>query len=258
MQQCVRDFFFEMNYDAECEKPIQRVRGKKNADVWIQDPLASVNTTYLVECKHWNSPVDGDVVDTFRTFMQDSGANTGFIISKIGFQRGAYERAKFTNIHLLTWENLQHVYGNEWFRKRLARVEKLNKDWEVRHYFDEELNEGHIVINAMFYATSHVLPDFLELRHRLATIDVAVHYLSRLRYDENDTGRLVIDGLGWPVSSIHEYFETIESEILKWREEAHQFNKRVQINFEALSPDDRDSARRQVIEMYSKLYSKIH
>jgi predicted helicase len=70
----------------------------------------------LVECKFWDSSIPQDTVHSFHTVMTGAGANTGFIISKIGFQSGAYEAAqKNTNIHLLTWKGFQHKFGRQWY-----------------------------------------------------------------------------------------------------------------------------------------------
>lgn len=116
--------FSEMDYVAEISKQVSLAgRGKKEIDVFVTDPNASYNKTYLIECKFWDSRVNQEVVHAFKTVMEETGANTGFIVSKVGFQSGAHEAARFTNIKLLTFDELQHLYGNEWFRKQRAKLE---------------------------------------------------------------------------------------------------------------------------------------
>lgn len=124
----VRQLFDEMHYETELEKVVDLAgRGKKEVDVFILDPLASHNQIYLVECKHWETLIHQDVVHGFKTVMEGAGASTGYIISKKGFQSGAHEAVRYTNIQLLTFEELQHLYGQEWFRKKSAKLECLKE-----------------------------------------------------------------------------------------------------------------------------------
>lgn len=121
----VSQLFGEMGYQCTTQKKVKLAgRGKKTVDVHIVDPLASHNQVYLVECKHWESHVHQDIVHAFKTVMEGAGASTGFIISKRGFQSGAYDAIQYTNIQLMTFEELQHCFGNEWFRKQQAELEK--------------------------------------------------------------------------------------------------------------------------------------
>jgi len=134
LQNKVCQLFKEMGYDTEIEKVINLAgRGKKEVDVYIEDPLASHNHRYLIECKHWEHNVHQDVVHGFKTVMEGAGASTGFIVSKRGFQKGAYEAAQYTNINLVTFEELQHLYGDEWFRKQEEKLDKYLT--ELRHIY---------------------------------------------------------------------------------------------------------------------------
>jgi hypothetical protein len=124
LQEKTWQLFTEMDYEAEVSKEVELAgRGKKEVDVFVTDTHASYNKVYLVECKHWESRVPQEVVHSFKTVMEETGANTGFIVSKVGFQSGAHDAARFTNIKLLTFDELQHLYGNEWFRKQRAKLE---------------------------------------------------------------------------------------------------------------------------------------
>jgi hypothetical protein len=116
LQDKVAMLFREMGYDATTPFTVDLAgRGKKEVDVYIHDPRASVNQIMLAECKFWETAVPQDAVHSFHTVMSGAGANTGFIISKVGFQSGAHEAAKNTNIHLLTWDDLQHKFGRQWY-----------------------------------------------------------------------------------------------------------------------------------------------
>lgn len=76
-----------MEYEAETAKTVDLAgRGSKEIDVYVKDPLASHNQIYLIECKHWESNVPQEVVHGFKFVMESAGANTGFIVSKNGFE----------------------------------------------------------------------------------------------------------------------------------------------------------------------------
>jgi hypothetical protein len=55
------------------------------------------------------------VVHAFRTDMDEIGAHVGFIISAKGFQSGALEAARNTNIELLSWDEFQERFFARWF-----------------------------------------------------------------------------------------------------------------------------------------------
>ena len=55
--------------------------------------------------------------------MQDLGANHGFIISRNGFQSGAREAARFTNVDLLTWREFEDMIFDLWL---LGITQKLD------------------------------------------------------------------------------------------------------------------------------------
>jgi predicted Mrr-cat superfamily restriction endonuclease len=98
LQNKVAQLFAEMGYRTTTPKVVDLAgRGRKEVDVYIEDPRASVNQIILIECKLWNTPVSQDTVHSMHTVMSGSGANTGFIVSKAGFQSGAHEAAAKTN-----------------------------------------------------------------------------------------------------------------------------------------------------------------
>jgi len=155
LQGKVCQLFREMGYYAETERPVDLGgRGKKNIDVYIRDDRASVNQIMLVECKWWASSVPQEVVHSMQAIMHNSGANTGFIISKKGFQRGAHEATVSTNIHLMTWEEIQRTFGKQW---HLHQAEKLAPILaEIRGIDFSHLDQGHTTIpisNNMIFHT---------------------------------------------------------------------------------------------------------
>lgn len=162
LQNKVAELYIEMGYIAKVQQTIELAgRGSKEIDVLVTDPTASCNRIYLVECKNWGTRVPKEVVHSFKTVMEGSGANTGFIISKIGFQAGAKQAARFTNIWLLTFEELQHLYGAEWFRKQKAKLEQhVDKLKEIAHLHFNQMNLLGIH-NNMFFHTPELAENLL-------------------------------------------------------------------------------------------------
>jgi hypothetical protein len=70
----------------------------------------------LCECKRWHSNIPQAEVQTFRTIVSDAGAHFGLFVSAIGFQTGAFEVVKHTNIHLLSWQEFQGIFVERWCR----------------------------------------------------------------------------------------------------------------------------------------------
>lgn len=137
----VAKFYNDMGYVAKTLKVIELAgRGKKEVDVYVEDQRTSVKTICIVECKWWNSSVPQDVVHGFHTVVNGCGANYGFIVTKKAFQSGADEAIRYTNITLLTFEDLQRAYGDEWYRFKLAQLTELEARLETIHrlYFEQD------------------------------------------------------------------------------------------------------------------------
>jgi len=114
LQHKVAEIFSDIGCKTETDKKIQTVRGTVNVDVFSTDESQSPSIVYLCECKHWEKRIPKTIVHSFRTVVQDFGANFGIIISKKGFQKGAYEAAKNTNIKLVGWFDFQDMFEEKW------------------------------------------------------------------------------------------------------------------------------------------------
>jgi hypothetical protein len=218
----VRDFFREMRYEAEAEHRIDTARGKVEVDVWIRDPNASVNTIYLAECKHWKKRVTPEVARAFRTTMADFGASTGFIVSRVGFSSGVDDVVQYTNIHPLTWEQLQRAYGNEWLRKKRSRIEELrSSNLEVRNHFHPDLaGLQQEVLNAVIH-TPELNQEFCRLRKLFGPLEVAATQMYIIRFDESplDIPYLLKSTIFQDYDSavsVRQYFDRVEAVLNKW------------------------------------------
>lgn len=115
LQEWTAQILRECGWAAETEVKVNTVRGMAEIDVYAMETVQGREYKTLVECKNWKARVPQNVVHGFRTVMADVGANTGYIISKAGFQAGAYEAAANTNVKLLSWTEFQEVFEDQWY-----------------------------------------------------------------------------------------------------------------------------------------------
>jgi Restriction endonuclease len=134
LQNKVCEILQTCGYLAETEKTIDSVRGKVAVDVYAVDKLSSPNLNYLCECKHWSTAVPKNVVHSFRTVVADCGAHVGFIISRSGFQSGAYEAAAKSNIRLVDWDEFQSLYLEKWKESSYSALRPLFE--ELFEFYD--------------------------------------------------------------------------------------------------------------------------
>ncbi|MBO6549321.1 MAG: restriction endonuclease [Rhizobiales bacterium] len=109
----------ECGIQAQTEITLKSVRGEVEIDVLAIENVQGREHKVLVECKNWKAKVPKNVVHGFRTVVNDIGANVGYIISKAGFQSGAYEAAENTNIKLMTWWEFMEAFEDQWYWNHL-------------------------------------------------------------------------------------------------------------------------------------------
>ena len=95
-------FFRRQGCNAEVELKVKGVRAEHAIDVYVSFPRHGIKCTWIVECKLWRSRVPKEKVLVLKSIVDDTGADRGIIISEEGFQSGAYDSARNTNITLVT------------------------------------------------------------------------------------------------------------------------------------------------------------
>lgn len=105
----------ECGFSVELEKTFKTVRGEVEIDVYAEEIVKGRKYRILCECKHWKSRVPQQIIHGFRTVVADIGANVGYIVSKSGFQSGAFSAAELTNLELVTWEQFQDAFEETWY-----------------------------------------------------------------------------------------------------------------------------------------------
>ena len=89
----------------------------------LKKPSIEIIHRTICECKDWATNIPKEVVHAFRTVMQETGAHRGYIVSRVGFQKGAMEAASATNIELVTFAEFQNIYFDKSIHQRIEDVE---------------------------------------------------------------------------------------------------------------------------------------
>ena len=114
LQNRVAAILSECGMSTEVARTVRTVRGVVEVDVFATDPSTTPPSIYLVECKRWQTLVPKAEVKSFRTDVSDFGAHFGLFISARGFQSGAPQVVKHTNVHLLSWPAFQELFEERW------------------------------------------------------------------------------------------------------------------------------------------------
>jgi hypothetical protein len=117
LQDRVASILRESGFDAKVGAHLPLARGAVAIDVLATDPSTVPPALYLCECKRWRANVPQAEVQTFRTIVADAGAHFGLFISSRGFQSGARDVVRHTNIHLLDWAEFQSLFVERWCRR---------------------------------------------------------------------------------------------------------------------------------------------
>lgn len=104
----------QIGFEASTGKTIKTPRGQVEVDVYATDPFSIDKIIYIIECKNWENKVPQTVIHSFTTVMQETGANVGYIISKLGFQKGAFNYTQNTSIKNFTFVQFQQKYLRAW------------------------------------------------------------------------------------------------------------------------------------------------
>lgn len=120
LQDAVCRLLNEAGLSAETEVRLNTPHGMVEVDVFAVDERSVDKISYVVECKNWSNSIPQHVVHAFTSIMHETGANIGFVVSKVGVQSGAEQYTRSTNITGLTFEELQYRYFEPWWHNYFA------------------------------------------------------------------------------------------------------------------------------------------
>ena len=144
LQDRVASLLCRAGYNAMSSYKIDTVRGAVEIDVFVESPDPLIKTI-ICECKYWNTRVSQEKVHAFQTVISNTGASLGLMISKCGFQSGAIEAARFSNVKLVTWEEFTYLICEKWITNMLIKIKKdvipLREYTNPLHFPFEKLGE---------------------------------------------------------------------------------------------------------------------
>ena len=135
-QEEAAEFFRSLGLTAETDVKLTGVRTTHDVDVVVRSKHVGFEVLWLVECKHWKSPVTKLHVLGLREIVGDLGADRGILLCEAGFQIGAIEAANLTNVQVtslaaLAIETRKDVSAMR-LRELFDRIEQCNdRYWEL-------------------------------------------------------------------------------------------------------------------------------
>lgn len=129
-QEEICEHFRNLGAKAETNVTIQGPTASYNIDVLVTSKYLGTEFTWIIEAKHWKTNIPIEKVNALTTIVKNTGADRGFIISKVGFQQGAIDASKFNNISLLTFDelksNTEHLLQIETLKMHFNRLTILS------------------------------------------------------------------------------------------------------------------------------------
>lgn len=152
-QEDAASYFRSLGLDATVDAEIVGVRTKHDVDVLVTFQHLGFQITWLVECKHWSTPVSKLHVMALREIVADSGADRGIILSESGYQSGAFEAASLTNVQLTSIAKLKSTTGASINSVRL--IELLDRVARAKDRYWDIPKEERIRAGLRFEFTEH-------------------------------------------------------------------------------------------------------
>jgi restriction system protein len=143
-------FFRSLGLEATTDKTVSGARTKHDIDVFVVIDMAGFEVRWVVECKHWKTPVTKLHVMALREIVADIGADRGILLCEAGFQSGAIAAANLTNIQVtslaaVTISSMATVYGAK-LRDLYDRNEVCRETyWDIpKHIRIQKGLRGHV------------------------------------------------------------------------------------------------------------------
>lgn len=115
--------FRNLGCEVSVEEKVHGTRAEHSIDVLVRFKKFGLETTWVIECKHWKSAVTKEKVLVLRSVVEDVGADRGILISVAGYQSGAIRAAEKTNITLTDLDDLKETAQEELLYSVLYRIE---------------------------------------------------------------------------------------------------------------------------------------
>lgn len=101
-QEATASVFRRLGCNAQVNYPTKGARAAHDVDVYATFMRSGILCTWVIECKLWKTRITKEKVLALKSVIEDLGADRGIIVSEEGFQPGAQDAARGTNITLVT------------------------------------------------------------------------------------------------------------------------------------------------------------
>lgn len=245
-QEEIAAYFRSLGVNADTNQPVQGVRTKHDIDVFVTTKFLSADLCWIIEAKKWKTKVTKEKVLALRSIVDDIGADKGIIISEIGFQKGAFEAAKSTNILLYTIddfkESTKHLVHTEVLKMYLDRARLLDirywshskqvrKDYNLRpEIFDPEIDfSGTELLILIFRAISKAIKSEYP-------IDLLVYSKNKVGHEKADNFDELINWLNLNLNMLDRILLKAEYSMLKNADFKPDICFEDIINFDGIAP----------------------
>jgi len=118
-QEDAAEYFRSLGMTAHTDQAVRGARSSHDVDVLVTSHYLGFDITWIIECKHWKTPVNKLHVLALREIVADVGADRGILLSESGFQSGAIEAANLTNIQVTSIDEISKSAGPSIYAMRL-------------------------------------------------------------------------------------------------------------------------------------------
>ena len=151
-QEDAASYFRSLGLDASTDITVRGVRTSHDIDVLVKSQHAGFDIIWLIECKHWKTPVNKLHVLALREIVADVGADRGILLSEVGFQSGAKEAANLTNVQVTSINQMRETASSSIYAMRLRdlfdRVEICKERyWDIPKEKRIEFGLRHDVVD---------------------------------------------------------------------------------------------------------------
>lgn len=212
LQDEVATILKECNFNVETEKVISSIRSNIEIDVFAKEEIEGREYSILCECKYWDTNIPQHVIHSFRTVLNDIGANIGYIISKKSFQKAAYDAVKSTNIKLCSYSDFLSEFETTWL-KRYFTEEVTNKLGPLFSYAEPLLPEWFPKMS------EDDQNEFIKLKEKYNIFSITlVHYTKVARMLDEEIPTLPLIERLKPDTNLDKYIPTEILNIATYRE----------------------------------------
>ena len=226
----VKEIYEDLGCVVKEDVQVKGARTKHKIDVLASFRFGGQKYRVVVECKYWKTKVKKIQVTSLLGILADMGAEKGIIVSKMGYQSGAHRLASYTNIELLTFNELKS--NSKLFIEKfkihnaLDRIHRLSIpftkfQWKMREEAEKKdlwwypSEHGSRFIGSLYMLKSHI--ELLDLktfpsRYIYSFVSEKKKELLKVANNRQEYLDLIIDNLEILEKEYEEFKEKIFSE----------------------------------------------